>query len=357
MPTWMIYGANGYMGELIAREAKARGLHPILAGRNARALSKLGQELGCDTRIFDLRDPAVTMQQLTGVAAVLHCAGPFSVTIRPLLDACLRTGTHYLDITGEIAVFEAIFGRAEEVKQARIIALPGVGFDVVPTDCLAAFLKRQLPDAIHVRLAFASKYGRLSRGTTKTLIGVLGQGYLMRQDSHIIEVAPRLAQIPFGDQVVSALRISWGDVSTAYYSTGIPTIEVYAGGSKSVKQIQQLYRLRRLIGRGPVQALLQRIITRTMTGPTETERADDECLLWGEVTNAAGQQVTLQLRTPEGYNVTMDAAVTAVVALLEGDLPPGAYTPSLAFGPEFVLGLRGVVGPAQEGAAALTSEG
>ncbi|HJT57297.1 MAG TPA: hypothetical protein VJ761_12430 [Ktedonobacteraceae bacterium] len=238
------------------------------------------------------------MQQLTGVAAVLHCAGPFSVTSRPLLDACLRTGTHYLDITGEIAVFEAIFGRAEEVKQARIIALPGVGFDVVATDCLAAFLKRQLPDAIHLRLAFASRYGRLSRGTTKTMIGALDQGYLMRQDSHIIEVAPRLAQIPFGDQVVSALRIPWGDVSSAYYSTGIPTIEVYVGGSKSVKQTQQLYRLRRLIGRGPLQALLQRIITRTMRGPTETGRADDECLLWGEVTNAAGQQVRLTLRTP-----------------------------------------------------------
>lgn len=202
MPTWMIYGANGYMGELIAREAKACGLHPILAGRNTRALSKLGQQLGCDTRIFDLRDPAVTIQQLRGVAAALHCAGPFSVTSRPLLDACLRTGIHYLGIMGEIAVFEAIFGRAEEVKQARIIALPGVGFNVVPTDCLAAFLKRQLPDAIHLRLAFASTYGRLSRGTTKTLIGVLDQGYLMRQDSHILEVAPRLAQIPFGDQVV-----------------------------------------------------------------------------------------------------------------------------------------------------------
>ena len=96
MPTWMIYGANGYMGELIAREAKARGLHPILAGRNARALSKLGQELGCDTRIFDLRDPAVTMQQLTGVAAVLHCAGPFSVTSRPLLTRDPRRVAQYL---------------------------------------------------------------------------------------------------------------------------------------------------------------------------------------------------------------------------------------------------------------------
>lgn len=345
MSVWMIYGANGYMGDLIAREAKARGLQPILAGRNARALTRLGQELDFEIRIFDLTDPAAIVQQLTGVAAVLHCAGPFSATSQPMLDGCLRTTTHYLDIAGEITVFEAIFHRQEELAQAKIVALPGVGFDVVPTDCLAALLKRQLPDAIHLRLVFASKYGRSSRGTMKTMIEGIAQGCKMRQDGHIVEVAPKLAQIPFGEQVLPAIRIPWGDVSAAYYSTGIPTIEFYFGGTRLVKQMQQSYRLRRLIGKGPVQALLKGIITRTMTGPTEAERESDESLLWGEVTNAAGQQVVLNLRTPEGYNLTKDAAVTAVVTLLERGLPPGAYTPSLAFGPEFVLGLRGVVGP------------
>jgi len=345
MPEWMIYGANGYMGELIAREAKARGLQPILAGRNARALIKLGQELGCEIRIFDLTDPAAIVQQLAGIDAVLHCAGPFSATSQPMLDGCLRTSTHYLAIAGEIAVFEAIFRRTEELEQAKIVALPGVGFDVVPTDCLAALLKRQLPDATHLRLAFASKYGRTSRGTMKTLIELIAQGCKMRQDGNIVEVTPKLAQIPFGNQVLPAIRINWGDVSTAYYSTGIPTIEVYVGGTKSVKQVQQSYRLRRLMKTGPAQAVLKGIITRTMTGPTEAERESDETLVWGEVTNAAGQQVVLKLCTPEGYNLTKDAAVTAVVTLLERGLPPGAYTPSLAFGPEFVLGLRGVVGP------------
>jgi short subunit dehydrogenase-like uncharacterized protein len=349
MVEWMIYGANGYMGDLIAREAKARGLQPILAGRNARALSRLGQELGCEVRIFDLTDPAAIVQQLRGVAAVLHCAGPFSATSLPMLDACMRTGTHYLDITGEIAVFEAIFHRAEELTHARIVALPGVGFDVVPTDCLAALLKRELSDATHLLLAFASRYGRASRGTLKSSLEAAAQGCKIRWDGDIIVVPPKLTRIPFGDQDLPAIRIPWGDVSTAYYSTGIPTIEVYVGGTRLVGQVQSLYRLRRLFKTGLIQAMFKEVIGWTRTGPNEVERANDEYLLWGKVTNAGGDQVVMKLSTPEGYNVTKDAAVTAVVTLLERDLPPGAYTPSLAFGPEFVLGLHGVVAPTKSG--------
>jgi short subunit dehydrogenase-like uncharacterized protein len=127
-----------------------------------------------------------------------------------MLDACLCTGTHYLDITGEIGVAEAIFCRAEELVQAKIIALPGVGFDVVPTDCLAALLKRQLPDATHLRLAFASKQGRLSRGTMKTLIEVIAQGCQIRQAGKIIVTSPQLIQLPYADHVLPAIGISWG---------------------------------------------------------------------------------------------------------------------------------------------------
>jgi len=345
MAGWMIYGANGYMGELIAREAKARGLQPILAGRNARALSRLGQELACETRSFALTDPATIVQHLRGMAAVLHCAGPFSATGQPMLDGCLRAGTHYLDINEEISVCEAIFRRREELAQARIVAVPGVGCTVVPTDCLAGLLKRELPDAVHLRLAFASRYGRTSRGTIKTVIELIAQGCKMRQDGQIVEVAPKVAQIPFEDQMRPAIRVPWADVSTGYYSTAIPTIETYLGGAAAVKQLQQLYRLRHLMSTGPVPAVLKGVVTRTSPGPTQSERERDESLVWGEATNAAGQQVALRLRTPQVFNLTRDAAVTAVVTLLARDLSPGAYTPSLAFGPEFVLRLQGVVGP------------
>ena len=173
---WMIYGANGYTGRLAAREAKDRALTPILAGRRAEQIQPLARELGFESRLFDLADPAVVARNLEDVAAVLHCAGPFSATSRPMLAGCLRARTHYLDITGEIAVFEDIHARSEEFKNAGIVVIPGVGFDVVPTDCLAAMLKRELPSATHLKLAFKSREGRLSPGTTKTMVEGLPEG-------------------------------------------------------------------------------------------------------------------------------------------------------------------------------------
>lgn len=346
MAVWMIYGSNGYTGELIAREARQRGMEPILAGRNRQAIAKLGQELGCATRVFGLNDPAAIRQQLAGVSLVLLCAGPFSATSQPMLAACMQTKTHYLDITGEIDVFEAIFRQAPTLVQSEIVAIPGVGFDIVPTDCLAALLKREMPDATSLRLVFAMRHGQVSRGTMLTSIEGIGAATKIRKDGQIVEVtAAGPVILPFGDQPAPALPISWGDVSTAFYSTGIPNIATYIGTPGSVKQLQQYAGMRRLLGLGPVRALLKSFIGRTMTGPTAAQRAADETLVWGEVSNDAGRRVAMRLHTPEGYTFTIDSAVTAVSRVLEGTLAPGAYTPSLAFGPEFVLGLQGVRGP------------
>ena len=156
----MIYGANGYTGRLAARYAKDHDLSPVVAGRHGDRIRALADELGFESRVFDLADEAVAAKNLDGIAAVLHCAGPFSATSKPMLAACLRAGTHYLDITGEIAVLEAIHSRKEEVWNAGIVAVPAVGFDVVPTDCLAAMLKRDLPSATHLKLAFKPRYGK-----------------------------------------------------------------------------------------------------------------------------------------------------------------------------------------------------
>jgi len=184
--TWMIYGANGYTGRLAARVATHRGLKPVLAGRHAGPIRSLADDLGCESRVFELHDPAVVATNLQGVAAVLHCAGPFSATSRPMLDGCLRAGTHYLDITGEIAVFEHIHSRGREIRDAGIIAIPGVGFDVVPTDCLAAMLKRELPSATHLKLAFMARDGKLSPGTAKTLVEGLPEGGRVRENGRVV---------------------------------------------------------------------------------------------------------------------------------------------------------------------------
>ena len=342
---WMIYGANGYTGRLAARVAKDRTFTPILAGRRAEQIQPLARELGFESRIFDLADPAVVAGNLEGVTAVLHCAGPFSATSRPMLAGCLRAKTHYLDITGEIAVFEDIHSRNEEFRNAGIVVVPGVGFDVVPTDCLAAMLKRELPSATHLKLAFKSRNGKLSPGTTKTMVEGLPEGGRVRRDGRIVKVpgAYKIEAVPFTEDLsATAVTIPWGDVSTAFYSTGIPNIEVFLGASeRQIKQMTMPDVLRRLIGLKPVQAFLKAQIARRVKGPTDEQRARDETYLYGEVWDDAGNKVALRLRTREGYTLTAESGVTTTVKVMTGSLASGAYTPSMAFGADYVLELEG----------------
>lgn len=328
---WMIYGANGYTGELTAREAVRRGQRPILGGRNAAAIGALARELGCEARVFDLDAP-----QLDGVQAVLHCAGPFSHTSKPMVNACLAAGAHYLDITGEIAVFESVFRRDADAKQRGIALLPGVGFDVVPTDCLAAMLHAKMPDAHELWLAFASRTG-VSRGTMKTMVEGAGWGSAIRKDGKIVRVpqAWDVREIPFPSGPRTAMTIPWGDISTAYRSTGIPNIRVYSAQSRrAVARVRRMRPFMPLLRLRPIQRIAQRWASKTK-GPSEEQRASAKVELWGRVANERGEEQTMTLVVDEGYNFTVKSSLAAVDRVLASTLS-GALTPSMAFGANFV---------------------
>jgi short subunit dehydrogenase-like uncharacterized protein len=346
---WMIYGANGYTGELAAREAVRRGLSPVLAGRNAGAVAALARELGLEARVFGLDDPAALRAGLAGAAAVLHCAGPFVRTAEPMVAACLEAGASYLDITGEIAVFEQVLapGRAEAAQRAGVALLPGVGFDVVPSDCLAARLARALPDASSLVLAFTSDGGGFSRGTAKTVIESFPAAGAVRRGGRIVPVPLAwkerdIPELPRGRRHV--VTIPWGDVSTAWHSTKIPDIEVYTGmPPKAARRLRRLQPFLPLAGWGPVKRFLQRRVDAKVAGPSAEVRERARMYLWGEARNPAGEAATATLETPEGYALTAVSAVTAVEKVLAGAVPPGSWTPSQAFGADFVDTLPGVV--------------
>jgi short subunit dehydrogenase-like uncharacterized protein len=339
---WLIYGANGYTGELVARRALAEGERPVLAGRTGPSVAALAGDLGLEHLVVALSDAASLRAALADVDAVAHCAGPFSATARPMVEACLATGTHYLDVTGEIGVFEEIYRRHDEAVAAGVVLLPGGGFDVVPTDCLAARLAAALPGATELELAFALRGGRASRGTLRSALEGMSAGGVRRVDGRLVPTPPgrpsRTVEFPTGRASVGAIR--WGDLASAYRSTGIPTITTYArlapGGLMRVAGPP----LGRLMALGPVRRAAAALVGRLPAGADAVARARSRCEVWGEVRDAAGRTVSGTLTGPDPYDLTADAVVRAVTRLAEA--PPGAHTPSTAFGPEFVETLDGV---------------
>src|SRR6478672_3396790 len=269
--TFLIYGANGYTGELITRFAAERGMTPILAGRNAIAVEELAKKHHLDYRVFSLDETERLDAALQEVDVVLHCAGPFSITSRPMVEACLRNRKHYTDITGEIAVFEAAAKLDEKAKDAGVMLMPGVGFDVVPSDCLAKHLKNRLPSATHLTLGFYG-LGKISHGTQATMMLNAGNGGAVRRGGKIerVPAAWKTREIDFGKFKKTGVTIPWGDVATAFYSTGIPNIEVYTVVPDSNLKLLRMSRyIGWLLATGPFQSYLHKKIP--AGGPSNAE--------------------------------------------------------------------------------------
>jgi short subunit dehydrogenase-like uncharacterized protein len=340
--TLLVYGAYGYTGELLARRAVSRGDRPVLAGRSREPLRDLAADLDCPRRRFGVEAAA---DHLDDVDAVLNCAGPFARTADPMVDACLQTGTDYLDITGEVGVFESLADRHDEAESAGVTLLPGVGFDVVPTDCLARHLADRLPDASELSLGFSAE-GSLSGGTLQTAVSQLGSGGVVRRDGRLVQVPAdwKTRTIDFGRGYgETAVTLPWGDVSTAYRTTGIPTVEVYGALPRTARWFLSLSTyLEPLLSAGPVVEGLQRLIDARVDGPSEAERESGEVYVWGEARTPAGERAVSRLRTPHTYELTVTAALAAVERTLAGDTPAGYTTPGLAFGADFVTELPGV---------------
>ena len=351
-PTFLLYGATGYTGSLTARTAVRRGLTPVLAGRNPAKVKALAEELGLEWRAFPLEDGPALNLALRAVPVVLHCAGPYSRTYKPMVDACLRTGTHYLDITGELMEHEALAGRDTEAQAAGVMLLPSVGFDVVPSDCLAAHLKQRLPSATRLTLAFQS-FGGASRGTLISTLDAADRPGMIRRAGALepVPAAWKTRAIDFGQGPVSCTTLPWGDLATAYRSTGIPNIETYMALPEAQRRVMKSVRyVGWLLGSKPGKAALMRMAQALPEGPTDAERATGYSLLWGEVTDDAGNRAISRMRTPHSYTLTAIASLMVVERVLAGDVPAGYQTPAKAYGADFVLEIEGVIRMDEPGA-------
>lgn len=341
---FLLYGATGFVGGAIARAAAASALRPILGGRDRETLGRLASELGLESRAFGLDDGAAVDRALNGVTVVLNCAGPFIHTFKPMAQACLRAGAHYLDITGEIPVYEGLAAMDSEAEARRVMLLPGVGFDVVPTDCLALHLKQRLPSATHLTLAFRTEGpGGLPPGTQRTMIELIPYGNRVRRGGHLVvpERGVKTREIDFGQGPITATRLTWGDVFMAFHTTAIPNIEDFVVVPESTRQqLAKVEYLRPLFKLEFMRNLLKRGVK---PGPDAARRAKTTTHVWGEVIDGQGRRATSRLHGPEaGVVWTTLAALAAVRKTLAGTIAPGFETPARVFGADFVLECDGV---------------
>jgi short subunit dehydrogenase-like uncharacterized protein len=343
---FLIYGATGYTGERIARAAAKSGLTPILAGRRPKALQRLAGELGTAHRVFALNNAKDVEKGLADVAVVLHCAGPFVNTSRAMADACITTGVHYMDISGEVDVFEALRARDEEAKRKSVMLMPGVGFDVVPSDCLAAHVKRRLPSATRLAMAVRVEGSGFSRGTLKTIARHFPNGAKVRRNGRLKDVPLgwKTRHFPDGNEFVTAASVPLADLTAAYHSTGIPNIDVYmVAPAPALWAMKAAGPFTRLMGCKPAQRVLRTLIDRRSRGPASSELSRGRATLWAEARDEAGQRVLSRLETPEGYTLTVLTALALVEKATQGQgiVTPGFHTAGSMYSSDFVTKFPG----------------
>lgn len=339
----VVYGSYGYTGALIVDLCKKKNLQAVLAGRNAEALAKQSQSTGYGYQVVESNDTAGLIKLLEPATLVIHCGGPFKHTAGYMAEGCLQTRTHYTDITGEYQVFELLAAMDEAARKSGITVMPGTGFDVVPSDCLAAHLKSRLPSATHLQLAFASTSPGTSRGTKKTSVEGLGNGSMIRKDGKLTRVPlGKVLNVDFGAFRMNALGIPWGDIATAWRSTGIPNIEVYMGATDDmIRNARMSNYIGWLIRLPLVQNYLLKQIDRRSPGPSEAKRDQGKSFLWGKVWNAAGETRESRIMTLSGYTLTAHTAVAIAEKILAGNVKPGYQTPSSAYGSDLILEIEG----------------
>jgi saccharopine dehydrogenase (NAD+, L-lysine-forming) len=342
--TFILYGAYGYTGRLIAQEAVERGHRPILAGRDAAQLNEMGRSLDLPVRIVSLQEKSRLRSVLEEAAAVLHCAGPFVRTAPPMVRGCLETSTHYLDLAGEIEVFRRMADRHEKAASAGIMLLSGIGFDVVPSDCLARYVATQVPSATTLEVALCAD-GDVSQGTLKTLVEQMGQGGLVRRAGQLREVPPGWTSrtVDFGDRDRRVVSIPEGSVVTTGRSTDVPNVTAYLTLPQAVHRLVRGSRhVQRLLTWRPLKRLLKQLVELRPDGPSAEARRQGRTVVWASARRGTEESVSARLHGPEAYTFTVRAALAGVERVLDGTAPSGYQTPSTAFGADFVLDIPGV---------------
>lgn len=319
MKKLLIYGATGYTGRMAADRAKALGLDFEIAGRNRQRLAPLAEQLGVSLRVFEA--DAGAAQALAGIDVLLNFAGPFAKTAEPLMRACLEAGVDYLDIAAEINVYRLAERLGAEAAEAGVMLLPGVGWDVVPTDCLAVHVAQRVQEPQSLKVALQVP-GSMSRGSAMSVSEIIGAGLMTRVDGHLVSAPDAKPQeFDFGEGLVPCAPLSFGDLVTGWHSAGIPNIAMFVHVSGD--------------------AFPEGDLSQLPDGPTAEQRDAHRARAVAEVKGADGTVARSMIETVNGYSYTPLAALEAARRVLEGERRTGFETPARLFGGGFAETIEG----------------
>jgi short subunit dehydrogenase-like uncharacterized protein len=338
----LIYGSTGYTGRLLVEQAIEQGLGIVLAGRSTTKVKEQASSLGLPWRSASLEHDARLADIVSEVSLVINAAGPFAVTTAPMLNACLRAGTHYLDLSGELSTFEIAYQADKKALRKKIMVMPGAGFGIVATECLASYVCARLPLANYLRLGL-SQSNRLSRGSVRTV-------FTFPRDTVTIRRNGKLVAIPFGHLehrfdfgygLRSSIAVTWPDVFTSYYSLGIPNTEVYI---KFEPIAQGFYQLGRLVpGLGLLGGSVLGEIASALVpdGPSRLQRRLMRSVVVAEAEDNWRRKSLARLETIDGYSFSAAIAIRIAKRILAGEMRCGFQTPVAVFGNDLVFDVAG----------------
>jgi len=340
----MIYGATGYSGKLLAGAARARGMDPVLAGRSEEKVKAVADRLGMKYRVFDLGDAKQVDRSIHDMDVLINSAGPFSRTSVSLVESCLRTGTHYLDLSaGMIGNFEKLMAYGAAAKKKKIMILPGIGFTLVPSDCLALYVTTKIPEPRALYICMTG-HKKMSQGTLKTALEHINEGICIRKNGRIIK-KERLSirKADLGAGMTKCISMPLGDISTAHVSTGIGNIEVFFEMTpQTLMSACMMHYLGSFYGRPYMQRMLMKYADRQPEGPSEEERNNDRSVFVVTAEGKDGRTASARLTTPEGYKLTCMTALLIAEKVLKGKVKTGYATPAQVFGPDLIMEIEGV---------------
>lgn len=330
----LLYGATGFSGRLLSECLLEQGIDVVLAGRNEARLTAMARRWNLDCRVFSLDDPAQIEAALDTIHVVLHAAGPFQRTALPMMAACIRTGTHYLDLAGEWPVFQQAMDLGDRAAGNGVMLMPGIGFSIVASDCLLAMARARFPEAVALRLALSAP-DVMSRGTFRSLMGLTSSTVTVRRNGTPTALpAGSLSRcFDFGTGLRKAVAVTWPDVVISQVTDGISTLEVYAEADWPV---QFVYRSGSGLAPLHQSALGQRLLDLVSHGwpqaPSATQRQRSGFTLVVEAEDRWRRCRSLRIQTPDGYTVTGATATAIVGRVLKGQIAAGFQSPAHLYG-------------------------